>query len=75
MTILQVAVEGARPRELAGTAPIETVGSLGRVSGTRSGYHYWLYGFLLFYRRHKPRIELVDRGLPDFVLKVAVGWQ
>ena len=39
ITILQVPVECARPRELADTATIETEGSLGRVSGTRSGYH------------------------------------
>ena len=70
MTILQVHVECATPRELADTAAVETVGSLGRVSGTRSGYHYWLYGFFLFYRRRKPRLELVDRRLPDFVLKL-----
>ena len=31
--------------------------------------------FFAIYRRCKPRLELVDRGLPDFVLKVAVGWQ
>ena len=75
MTILQVPVECARPRELADTAAVETVGSLGQVSGTRSGYHYWLYAFLPFYRRRKPRLDLVDHGLPDFVLKVAVGRQ
>ena len=49
MTILQVPVECDRPRELADIAAVQTVGSLGRVLGTRSGYHFWLYG-LIFYR-------------------------
>ena len=46
MTILRVPVECARPRELPDIAAVQTVGSLGRVLGTRSGYHFWLYGLM-----------------------------